>query len=119
MALITIAGNVIPTPSEYTALTADIVDAGRNSNGRTVAQVIRSDVAKITMKWKYLTVDEWAFILNIFKANFYNEATYFDQASGAYQTRTFYVGDRSGGMAQMKDGVPSAWLNCSLSLVEA
>lgn len=118
MALITVAGIELPTPSEYTALQADIVDSGRNANGKIISQVVRKDVAKITMRWKYLTVFQWSQILQIFKDNFENDATYFDQVSGTYQTRRFYPSDRQGGLAQMKNGVPVAWLGCSLSLIE-
>lgn len=118
MALVTIQGVEIPTPSEYTALTADIVDSGRNAQGTTVAQVVRSDVAKITMKWNWLTVGQWSGILQLFKNNFFVSVRYYDQVTMGYQTRTFYVSDRSGGLAQLKDGEPVAWTNCSLSLVE-
>ena len=118
MALITVAGTILPTPSEYTAVQADIVDSGRNAQGVIVSSVVRSNVAKITMSWKYLTVAQWSAILQVFKANFENAVTYFDQLEGEYQTRTMYIGDRQGGLAQMKNGQPVAWLNCGLSLVE-
>lgn len=118
MALVTVAGNVLPTPSEYNSTQADIVDSGRNAKGVVVSQVVRSDVAKIDMTWKHLTVKQWSYILSIFKSSFQNSVTYFDQVSASYETRTFYVSDRKGGMAQMKNGEPEAWLGCSLSLTE-
>ena len=119
MALITIQGVELPTPSDYTALTADIVDSGRNVQGKTVAQVVRSDVTKITVNWKYLTVKQWSDILKIFKSNFFVDVLYYDKVEMKYQTKTFYISDRQGGLAQLdKNGVPVAWLNCGFSLVE-
>lgn len=118
MALVSIGSTILPTPSEYTALQADVVDSGRNANGVIVSSVVRSNVAKITMSWKYLTVEQWSDILRIFKSSFENAVTYFDQVEGTYVTKTMYISDRQGGLAQFKNGSPVGWINCSLSLVE-
>lgn len=118
MALVTIGSFVLPTPSEYTAVQADIVDSGRNANGVIVSSVVRANVAKITMSWKYLTVEQWSDILQVFKNSFENAVTYFDQVAGTYVTKTMYISDRQGGLAQFKNGQPVGWVNCSLSLVE-
>lgn len=123
MALVTIAGVEIKTPSEYTALTADIVDSGRNVEGYVVSDVIRYDVAKIEMSWKYLTKEEWSAILKLFNpaygGAFINTVTYFDQAACDWRTRNMYVSDRTGGLVSLSEnGSPRGWSGCSLSLVE-
>ena len=65
--LVTVGGYVFPEPSEYNANTATLVDSGRNVKGYMIGAVIRDDVAKVSLKWKYLTVDEWASVNACFK----------------------------------------------------
>lgn len=111
-------GVALPTPSQYTAETADIVDSGRNSQGKIISDVIRSDVAKVTAKWNYLTLAEWANICGLCKANFVHNVRFLNQTSGAYETRQLYQGDRKAGELFCKDGVPTGWKDCKLALVE-
>lgn len=119
-ALVTVAGNALPEPSEYSAQTSTIVDSGRNVSGVVIGSVIRSDVAKIELKWRYLTVNQWANVLSLFTDNFYNSVTFFNQATGEYSTRQMYVSDRSSGMWRRNPatGEVMGWTDCSLSLVE-
>ena len=93
-ALVTVAGYELPEPSEYSANTATLVDSARNVNGYVIGSVIRNDVAKIELKWRYLTAAQWANILSLFNRSFYNSVTFFNQSSGQYETRQMYVGDR-------------------------
>ena len=119
-ALVTVAGNALPEPSEYSALTSTIVDSGRNVEGVVIGSVIRSDVAKIELKWRYLTADQCASVLSLFTSNFYNSVTFFNQATGQYTTRDMYVSDRKSGMWRRNPstGAVMGWTECSLSLVE-
>ena len=123
MALIQIAGVNIKTPSVYNGLTSDIVDSGRNIEGYIVSDVIRYDVAKVEMSWKYLTVAEWSRILKLFNPEyggaFINSVVFFDQCAGTWKTRRMYVSDRKGGLVNLDaNGNPRGWSECSLSLVE-
>ena len=119
-ALVTVAGNALPEPSEYSAQTSTIVDSGRNVSGVVIGSVIRSDVAKIELRWRYLTVEQWANVLSLFTNNFYNSVRFFNQATGEYTTRDMYVSDRSSGMWRRNphNGEVMGWTDCSLSLVE-
>lgn len=119
-ALVTVAGRELPEPSEYSASTSTLVDSARNVSGYVIGAVIRSDVAKVELKWRYLTVEQWANVLSLFTNNFYNSVTFFNQSTGAYTTREMYVGDRSAGMWRRhpSTGEVMGWLDCSLSLVE-
>ena len=63
-ALVSIGGYSLPEPSSYSAVTSTIVDSARNVQGYVVGSVIRPDVAKIELSWKYLTAREWANILS-------------------------------------------------------
>lgn len=119
-ALISIGGYNLPEPSTYSAVTSTIVDSARNVNGRVVGSVVRSDVAKVEMTWKYLTARQWADILSMFTENFYNDVRFFSQSSANYEVRKMYVSDRSAGMWRRHPdtGEVMGWTNCSLSLVE-
>lgn len=119
-ALITIGGYELPEPSSYSAVTSTIVDSARNVQGKVVGAVVRSDLAKIEVSWKYLSVEQWARILSLFTSGFYNDVRFFNQATGNYTVRTMYVSDRNAGMWRRHPdtGEIMGWTNCSLSLVE-
>ena len=119
-ALVSIGGFNFPEPSSYDAITSTIVDSARNVNGRVVGAVVRSDVAKISMTWKYLTAQQWADILTLFTNSFYNEVRFFNQATNSYTTRTMYVSDRNASIFRRDPatGAVMGYTGCSLSLVE-
>lgn len=123
-ALIRVGNYDIPTPSTYLGNTADIVDSGRNVEGRVIGSVIRHDVGKVEASWRYLTVKEWSDILKRFNpkygGSFYNKVTFFNQVTATWETRTMYVGDRTtGGLIQLdKNGNPQGYVQCKLALVE-
>lgn len=119
-ALVTIAGYELPEPSSYSANTATLVDSARNVQGYVIGSVIRNDVAKVELSWKYLTVDQWAKILSLFSRNFYNNVTFFNQTTGRYETRQMYVSDRTASMWRRHPETKEVmgWVNPKLSLVE-
>lgn len=119
-ALVTVAGYEFPEPSEYSGSTSTIVDSGRNVSGYVIGSVVRHDVAKVELKWRYLTARQWAGILSLFTRNFYNSVTFYNQATAGYTTRNMYVGDRKAGMWRRDPltGEVLGWTDCSLSLVE-
>lgn len=119
-ALVTIAGTALPEPSSYSGTTSTIVDSARNVKGYVVGSVVRNDVAKVELSWRYLTAQQWADILTLFKKNFYNEVEFYDQTVAGWVTRTMYVGDRQAGMfrREPETGAVMGYTDCSLSLVE-
>ncbi len=119
-ALVSVAGTDLPEPSEYSANTATLVDSARNVEGKVVGSVIRSDVAKVELSWRYLTAAQWAEILSLFNESFYNQVTFFNQATAAYETREMYVSDRKAGLWRRDPatGEVMGWIDCALSLVE-
>lgn len=113
-----------PAKDGYKSSTSTLVDSARNAQGVVVGAVIRDDVAKVEMSWKYLTVKQWADILKCFSiargGNFYNDVTFFCQDIGDWTTRQMYVSDRSANMFR-RDPVTGdvlGYTDCSLSLVE-
>lgn len=119
-ALVSIGGYNLPEPSTYSAVTSTIVDSARNVGGYVVGSVVRHDVAKIELSWKYLTVEQWANILSLFSDSFYNDVRFFNQTTGAFDIRTMYVSDRNAA-AWRRDpntGKMLGWTGASLSLIE-
>ena len=119
-ALVSVGGYDFPEPSTYSAVTSTIVDSGRNVEGKVCGAVVRSDVAKIELTWKFLTVEQWATILSIFNSSFFNEVRFFNQATGNYDVRTMYVSDRDASVFRRdpNSGAVMGWVNPKLSLVE-
>lgn len=119
-ALVSIGSFNFPEPSSYVATTSTIVDSARNVQGRVVGSVVRSDIAKIDISWKYITAQQWATILSLFSSSFYNEVTFLNQTTNSYVTRTMYVSDRTSFMWRRdpKTGEVLGYTECSLSLVE-
>jgi hypothetical protein len=123
----------VPTPSEYIGNTATVVDSARNTDGYMIGTVIRSGVAKIQLTWNYISVEDWAEMLQQFEpaygGAFVRDVTFFNQTSGTLETRQMYVGDRtSNGMFLLYDeetaptinqiGLPCGYLGAKFSLVE-
>lgn len=119
-ALVTIGGYELPEPSTYDAVTSTIVDSARNVNGKVVGSVVRNDVAKIDLTWRYLTAEQWATILSLFTTSFYNDVRFLNQATNNYEVRTMYVGDRNASMWRRhpETGAIMGYTGCSLALVE-
>ena len=119
-ALVTIGGYDLPEPSTYSATTATIVDSARNLQGRVVGSVVRSDVAKVELTWRYLTAEQWANILSKFTYSFYNDCRFYNQATASYDVRTMYCSDRTAGLWRRnpETGEIMGWTNCAIALVE-
>lgn len=127
-------GNVIVrTPSDYSGSSSTIVNSARNSQGQVVGDVIAHDVAKVELKWNYLTIAEYSALAKIFKTDFFVPCCFFDvvegtwegdnsQApSGANNVRIFYCGDRKVDFAHItldSNGAPIGYSNVSLHLID-
>lgn len=121
-ALVSVGGYDFPEPSTYSANTSTLVDSSRNVEGLMVGSVIRDDISKIEIYWKYLTVEQWSNILKCFtgKDKFVNEVYFFDQTTGDWRTKTMYVNDRKSGLWRRNPvtGDVLGWTDCSLSLIQ-
>jgi hypothetical protein len=124
VALVTVGGYEFPEPSSYSANTSTIVNSSRNVEGKMIGSVIREDVSKVEISWKYLTVEQWARIQKCFRQSsggkFINNVTYFDQSVGGWVTIEMYVSDRKSGLWRRDpdNGDVLGWTDCSLSLIE-
>ena len=121
-ALVSVGGYAFPEPSTYSGNTSTLVDSGRNVEGKLVGSVIRDDVSKVELSWKYLTVEQWANIQKCFKGQdkFINLVEFFDQSVGDWVTKKMYVNDRKSGLWRRspESGDVLGWTDCSLALIE-
>ena len=123
-ALVTVGDFDFPEPSTYKGNTATLVDSARNVQGKMVGSVIRDDVGKVEMSWRYLTVQQWADILKCFSiargGKFINDVTFFCQDIGDWTTRKMYVNDRSANVFRRdpKTGVILGYTDVSIALLE-
>jgi hypothetical protein len=113
----------LPQPATYDPSTATLVDGARNLQGEFIGSLIRDDVDKINLTWRYLTVTQWSTLLKHFSSDnggaFENEVTYFSQVEGAFVTKTMYVNDRKAKfLGYNNDETPRGWKDCSLNLIE-
>ena len=123
-ALVSVDGYDFPEPSAYSGNTSTLVDSARNVEGRMVGSIIRDDISKVEISWKYLTVEQWARIQKCFRQSsggkFANNVTFFDQSVGGWVTKEMYVNDRKAGMWRRdpENGDVLGWTDCSLALIE-
>lgn len=119
-ALVTVNGRALPEPSTYDATTSTIIDSARNVAGYVVGSVVRPDVAKIDLTWRYLTAQQWADVIGPFASDFCCEVRFFNQATNSYTTRNMYVSDRTAGLWRRNPttGAVMGFVNCRIALVE-
>lgn len=126
----------LPTPSEYNGQSSTLVDSARNSAGVIVANVIRSDVASVSMTWNYLTVDQYKAIAQLFEplyhGSFINYVYFWDAVKGDFNgqstntpndstNKKMYCGDRKVSVAHIKldsNGKPIGYEGVQLDLIE-
>ena len=95
MAMITVNGVDMPCPSSFSW---GLQDVSASESGRTDdALMHKNRVAqkrKISLQWNGTTWQQTSLILKAFNPE-YVSVRYPDSMSGTYETRTFYVGDRT------------------------
>lgn len=123
-ALVSVGDYDFPEPSSYSANTSILVDSARNADGVMIGSVIRDNVAKVEISWRYLTKEQWASINACFNrstgGSFVNLVEFFDQSMGGWVTREMYVSDRKAGLWRRDPdtGDLLGWTDCSLSLIQ-
>lgn len=104
MALITVNGVALPSPSEMSVGVMDLSKAERNANGLMLIERIATK-RKLEMTWAYLTRDQIRDLLLAVSPVFFN-VTYPDPQTDTMKTGTFYVGDRNMGVLDYFGEVP-------------
>lgn len=86
----------LPVPSKYDWKLSDVsaADAGRTEDALMHKMMIAQKV-HIELEWQNVSDSAARQILAAFNASEYLNVNYYDYKAMAYQTKTFYVGDRS------------------------
>jgi len=92
----------MPTPSAYVVGVQDIVKAERNARGTIIIEWITTK-QKLELAWNYLSGSDLAFLLSAVNVGFFT-VDYLDPLSNDYRSGIFYVGDRSAGMIDFRNG---------------
>ena len=96
MALITVNGVAIPSPSEMSVGTMDLSKAERNVNGLMLIERVATK-QKLELTWTFLTSNQIRTLLQAVSPVFFT-VSYPDPLTNSIKTGTFYVGDRNAGM---------------------
>lgn len=105
MAILTVAGVAFPSPTDMQVGINDIVKADRNTNGTMIAERVATK-RKLEISYKYLSAADTKTVLSTIQASFFFSVQYTDPLTGATRTGTFYAGDRSAGVMDVRAGVP-------------
>ncbi len=104
MAIISINGVAIPSPTELTVAVQDISKADRNANGTMVLERIATK-QKLTCKWGFINDYNLSQILQAISGVSYS-VTYTNPLSYKVETKQMYCGDRQAGyIIKQDDGV--------------
>ena len=111
----TVDGAIVPCPSTYQYELSDVsdADAGRTEDGLMHKMRIAQKV-HIQLSWTYVTNADAKTILSAFNPE-YIQVEYLDPLVNSYQTKTFYVGDRSAPVYNTRLGL---WSSISFNIIE-
>ena len=104
MALISISGVALPTPSDFQVGYMDISKAERNANGLMIIERITTK-RKLSLAYSYASESQAAQILKAVAPTFYT-VTYLDPLTNTMKSGSFYSGDRNIGMVSYINGKP-------------
>lgn len=115
MALVTIGGVALPTPTEFQVGIMDISKADRNANGTMIIERVTTK-RKLFLTYSYVTESDAAMILKQIAPTFYT-VTYVDPQTRSLKSGSFYCGDRNIGMVDYINGKPR-YKDLTFNLIE-
>jgi hypothetical protein len=115
MTAIRVGTTDLPTPSEISLGVMDISKAERNTRGMLLKEHIATK-QKLELGWKYLSATELKTVLSAVSPTFF-DVTYTDPLTNATRTGTFYAGDRTVGVMDIKNGV-TRYKDIKFNLIE-
>ena len=115
-----IEGVALPPPSSMTVSREDLHSSSeRNARGQLVSDIIRSNVLKINLTWKYLTADQVETLMNVVSRRMFMSVKYYSDLTQSYQTTKMYKGAVSYTPHRiLSTGTIDGWLNVQMSLIE-
>jgi hypothetical protein len=115
MALISISGVDLPTPTEFSVSVYDISKAERNANGNMIIERVTTK-KKLSFSYTYLSAGDLSRLLKAIAPTTY-DVTYIDPVDNVTRTSRFYCGDRAVGMIDYQNNVPR-YKDLSFDLIE-
>jgi hypothetical protein len=115
MALVSIDGVALPTPSAFSVGIQDISRAERNASGNMIIERVTTK-RKLFFTYSFLYEKEASEVLNMVSPTFFN-VSYVDPQDKTTKTGSFYCGDRNIGMVDYIDGVPR-YKDLTFNLIE-
>ena len=111
-----VGGVSVPCPSAYEWKESDVSDsdAGRTEDAKMHKMMIAKKV-HLELAWQNITTAQASTILTAFTSSEYFSVKYLDPKAGAYQTKTFYVGDRNAPAYNIRLGL---WSKVSFNIIE-
>ena len=108
--------NLIPQPASMEVEIEDISerDAGRTADTYMQKKTMRT-ICALSLSWHNLHTLNASAVLKTFNPKEYFRVTYLDPYEGSYQTKTFYLGNRT---VPMYSAELDVWSNISFKLVE-
>ena len=107
---------LIPQPASMEVEIEDISesDAGRTADSVMQKKTIRT-ICALSLSWHNLRTAQASAVLGIFNPKEYFKVTFLDPYTGSYQTKTFYLGNRT---VPMYSAELDVWSNISFKLIE-
>lgn len=120
VSVITVNGKALPAPDiglKY--LREQLVDSARNAEGTVIAQKINRRLVKAdSLKWSYLTVEQWHEIL-VEIEKFECNVTFYDALTMSFTTRKMYWGNASEEPYEVdEEGRVLTYRNCSCNIID-
>lgn len=121
--LVKIGSFNVPEPSTYSSTTSTVVDSARNAQAVQIGAVVRENLAKVELGWKFISAADWASLLAQFDSkrggSFYNNVNFFNQDTNDWETRQMYVSDRTSSIfLRNKLGGIRGYVNARIALIE-
>ena len=113
--MIKINGVELPTPTDFTAGVMDISDAERNTAGIIHIKRIATK-RKLELGWPFMSDTDLKKVLDLVSSTFFT-VEYPDPQTGNRRTGVFYVGDRTMGALDYKNG-RVRWKDIKFNLIE-
>lgn len=115
MALLTIGGVDMPTPTELGIGVMDLSKAERNAKGYLILERIATK-QKLTVTYSFITAEDLSTLLKAIAPTSFS-VKYVDPISNSYKTYQMYSGDRNMGMIDFIGGV-ARYKDFTFDLVE-
>jgi len=116
MAVLTVNGAAVPSPSELKVSVFEVGSGDIRSASGALVKDVTAIKRRLNLRWAHLTPVELGNLLSAVSGAFF-EAEYPDPASAAARTAVFRAGEASAGVLRMADGAP-VWTDVVMEWIE-